>query len=562
MVLVMAHISRNLQTADLSQRTQWYIVIRWFFLLAVAVPGIASLYVFEGWSEQVQRDTILALAALASNGLFYALYKLYKNPTFHTYLVVGWIILDIAIVTFLIFTKGGIESRSPILYTIPILMASAIFGKRATYVTAASCAIVYSSLIVADYHDVIQSVGAFDPTLRSDLPYVINTISFMPAVLLVVAMAVNAITSMLIEKQRQARNSLEELLRAQSIAKLGSWEWDINKNEVTWSDELFKIFGLEDNKPDKITYDSYLQYVHPDDVDEVKKAINRAIKQKRPFAVDHRVVYPDRSYGYIRSEGRPLLNQRGRVVKLAGTAQDVTEMHKLDDARQEFVSLASHQLRTPASGVKSFLSLLLDGYSDEFTKQQRKFIKKAYESNERQLDIIDNLLNLAAIESGQLRLSKKEINLNNLVSKSLPNHRPVARSRGQKISFTRSKEALLVNVDPNHLRMALDNLISNAIKYTPDKGQITVSVYGNKSSAYIDVADTGIGIPANLLPELFQKFRRLHDPASETVGGSGLGLYLAKYIVRLHGGSITVKSRYRHGTTFKIRLKRIRTNNK
>jgi PAS domain S-box-containing protein len=543
----------KVEAIDLSQRTQWYAFVRLIFLLAIAGPGILSVYLLQGWVREVQSDIVLATIALSSNLLFYGLTKIHKNPTYQKYLAAVWIMLDIVLITILIFTKGGIESRSPILYAIPILISAALFGRKAIYISAFSSAVLYVALLLADYFNIIHSVGAINPMLRSDLPYVINSICFFPAILLIIALAVDFITKMLMEKQHQAKENLEALIRAQEIAKLGSWEWDIKNDEIFWSQELFRIFELHDT-PTHLRYKTYLTMLHPDDIKPHRKAITDAIKKKKDFKTTHRILTPDGGVKYVNSEGRPILDDRGKVIMIAGTVQDTTEMYHLDAAKREFVSLASHQLRTPASGVKAFLSLLRDGYAGKLNRKQKNFVQKAFESNNRQLEIIDNLLNLASIESGKLTIHKEVIDIHELIKRCVPDHLPSIKDNKQKLVFNEYKEPVFVNVDPGNLQMAIDNLLSNAIKYSPTKGKITVTVRGTRASAYIEVTDNGIGIARKDVAALFQKFSRLNNPASKTVSGSGLGLYLARYVVKLHGGTITVRSKPSTGTRFTIKL--------
>lgn len=540
-------------TADLLRSVQWYIFVRLLFLMALSIPGILAQYLTEGWNGSIQRDLLLTAAGLGSNVIFYLLAKLHSGKAYLQVVVRLFVTIDIMLVTLLIFIKGGIESRSPVLYTLPILVSAAIFGRRASYVTALGCTAAYVGLIVADYFNIIHSVGAFDPDLRQNLSYAIQSICFFPSIFFVIALAADFITSLLTQKQQQASEHLNNLITAQEIAKLGSWEWDVKQDKITWSPELYKLFDIHPRAID-LKYDTYLQLIHPDDAKLLNKKISSSFKNKQPFKADHRILMADGSLKYIHSEGRPLVDDHGTVVKMSGTAQDVTDMHNLDIAKRDFISLASHQLRTPASGVKAFLSLLLEDHAGELNKKQRAFIAKANDSNNRQLEIIDGLLSLASIQSGKISLKKQPIDLRSLLKQSLSHYQPVRKVKRQRFILNKSKRPVVINVDANHVQMAIDNLISNAIKYTPEKGTITITTRATKTSAYLEVADNGIGIAKQDLPSLFQKFSRLNNPASQTVGGSGLGLYLAKAIVELHGGSITVRSQLGVGTQFRIKL--------
>lgn len=542
------------QSVDMYKSVRWYVVVRLLFLLAIAGPSAAALFIFRGWNEEVQRNVLLAGVTLVSNLLFYVLARLQRySIRYHTYLATIWIISDILLVSTLIFANGGIESRSPILYTIPILMAAAIFGRRAIYMTAAGCALMYSCLIIGDYLNIIHTVGAYNPELRSDLAYVINSATFFSAILLVIGVAVDYITRLLIQKRQQARANAIALARAQEIAKLGSWEWDIKKDTVRWSDELFHIFDVAE-RPTNFDYATYMQLVHPDDSEIVHNTIKKATEQKSQYSLDYRLAMPNGSIKYIHSEGRPLVDAKGKLTKMTGTIQDVTDAHELDTIKRDFVSLASHQLRTPASGVQAFIALLLDGYAGPLNEQQNRFLKRAYDSNTRQLEIIENLLNTAALESGKLSPKRQHVELKALVKDCLPPHQLKATAQHQTLDMKTSKEKIYVTADPALLQMAVDNLISNAIKYTPDKGYVTISVRKAKASAYIEVSDTGLGIAKQDQQALFKKFSRINNPHGQQVSGTGLGLYLAYNVVKLQRGSITVKSKPGKGAAFRIRL--------
>ena len=546
-------MNTSLASNDLRLSIRWYIFVRLLFLFALSVPSIITQYFTEGWSASIQRDLIIFSIGIVVNYIFYFLAKVSSRLPYLQALTRILIIIDITLITALIYTKGGIESRSAILYALPILVSAAIFGRKASYVAALAGASAYVGLITADYLNIIPSIIVFDGALHQDFSYVIQSISFITSTLFILALAADFMTKLLHKKQLQATKHYANLVTAQEIAKLGSWEWDIASDHITWSKELYKLFGIHPHAID-LKYDTYLKLIHPDDAPILHKKISQSVKKKVPFATDHRIVMADNTIKYVRSMGRPQLDSSGAVVKLAGTAQDVTEMHVLDIAKRDFISLASHQLRTPASGVKAFLSLLLDNRAGELTKKQREFVSKANDSNNRQLEIIDALLDLASIQSGKITLQKRKVDLRTMLSRSLVHHRPNLKQKKQRLVVNKPKEAVPINADTTHIQMAIDNLTSNAIKYTPERGKITITIYTTKNHAHLEVADTGIGIAKHDIPLLFQKFNRLNNPASGTVSGSGLGLYLAQAIVQLHNGKITVHSRLGEGARFTIKL--------
>src|SRR5690242_6856941 len=180
---------KKVNVINVLQRTQWYTLVRLFFLLAISVPGVLTIYLLDGFSHQVRIDLAVVIVAIATNLLFYGLTHIHPSDKYLRTLAALGILVDILLISLFIFINGGIESRSPILYAVPILIAAALFGRKAIYIVAAGCAALYVAIIVGDYTNVIHSTGAFDPTLRHNHGYVLNTISFFPAIIGVIALS-------------------------------------------------------------------------------------------------------------------------------------------------------------------------------------------------------------------------------------------------------------------------------------------------------------------------------------------------------------------------------------
>ena len=232
---------------------------------------------------------------------------------------------------------------------------------------------------------------------------------------------------------------------------------------------------------------------------------------------------------------------------------DISERKKSEKAKDEFISLASHQLRTPATGVKQYLNMLLDGYAGALDEQQQIFIRTANDSNERQLKVINSILKTAQIDSGKYSVIKKTQNLAALVKTVLTDLEPVILMRRQQVSHT-IEDDLEVAVDGAELCLALSNIIENASKYSPEAKKITIKARQTKKATVITITDQGVGIDSSDHAKIFEKFTRVDNLVSDTVSGSGLGLYWTKRIVAMHGGSITVKSKLGKGTSFIITL--------
>ncbi len=236
-----------------------------------------------------------------------------------------------------------------------------------------------------------------------------------------------------------------------------------------------------------------------------------------------------------------------RARALADQKEQAVELVK-----DELLSLASHQLRTPATGVKQYLGMLLQGFAGKIPRQQRMLLEKAYASNDRQLQSINEILHMAKINSGHIVLARQEVNITRMLEDIIQEQRPDIENARHNIKLDVPKRPVSLFVDPHMLRMATENVLSNAIKYTPPDGHILVKLRRKAGIIQLVFTDTGIGIKSEDFPKLFKQFSRL--PNDLHVSGTGVGLYLAKHLIELHGGTIEVASIPNKGSTFTIKL--------
>ncbi|HEY5667839.1 MAG TPA: CHASE domain-containing protein [Candidatus Saccharimonadales bacterium] len=230
------------------------------------------------------------------------------------------------------------------------------------------------------------------------------------------------------------------------------------------------------------------------------------------------------------------------------------KQEEVQTAKDDLLSLASHQLRTPATVVKQYVGMLMQGYAGKLTDQQTNMLENAYESNEHQLEIINQLLYVARLDADRIKLRTEKTDVAKLMRNVARDQSQTVAERNLQLTFRLPGQELWAEVDPHYLRMVFDNLLSNAVKYTPDGGTITLSVRRAHGHIVIKVADTGVGIDSSLQSTVFEKFTRVENALSNDVNGSGVGLYLTQKIVQLHHGSIDVKSAVGKGSTFTVRI--------
>jgi PAS domain S-box-containing protein len=250
----------------------------------------------------------------------------------------------------------------------------------------------------------------------------------------------------------------------------------------------------------------------------------------------------------------PIKENNGDVAGAISVFSDRTSERALENAKDEFVSLASHQLRTPATVTKQFLAMFLQGYAGQITDKQRLFLQQAYDNNELGINIIEDLLNITRLESNRFKVANEKIELGDFLRKSIEQHEIFATRGKQTLRLKAPTNHIYVDADPSLVGMAVDNLITNALKYS-DEGDTVIVRLSSGDRAAIAVIDEGIGIKKEDLPKLFERFTRLEDPQKQYVSGTGIGLYLLKKISKKMHATIHVESDYGKGSTFTIEFK-------
>lgn len=231
--------------------------------------------------------------------------------------------------------------------------------------------------------------------------------------------------------------------------------------------------------------------------------------------------------------------------------QKIDELIKLNKSKDEFISIASHQLRTPATTVKQYVAMMLDELGGPISDKQKQLLQKAYESNERQLAIINNLLKVAQVDSNTFSLSQTVTNISQLVRDAVEDIRPMFEESAQTITVT-ADEQIDAYIDDNAIRMVIDNLLENANKYSEKGGKTHVLVKSDEQSVAITVSDIGVGIAEP--DRLFKKFSRVENKLSASVNGTGIGLYWAWSIANMHGGALRYHPNKPAGSVFTLTL--------
>ncbi|MDP2424387.1 MAG: PAS domain S-box protein, partial [Bacteroidales bacterium] len=369
-------------------------------------------------------------------------------------------------------------------------------------------------------------------------------------------------TAELTKTYNELRESKQKLLKAQQVARIGFVDVNLKTNECYWSDEIYRLFGVN---PDKIkpSFESTNQFTHPDDLDFVMKEIGSAIQGIKELDVDHRILRFDGKVLWVHQQAELIRDADGNPDRIIGTLHDITERKRAEEElikakekaeesnrlKSAFLANISHEIRTPMNGILGFAGLLKEpNLSGEM---QEEFISLIEKSGERMLNIINDIVSISKIESGIIEIHLSETNVNKQLEFVYNLMKLNAESKRLKLSFTNSltdKEAI-IKTDSDKFNGIVINLVKNAIKYT-DVGEI---VFGyNKKGEYLEfyVKDTGIGIPNDRQEAIFERFIQADITDKMARQGAGLGLSISKAYVDMLGGKIWVVSEVGKGSTF------------
>ena len=498
----------------------------------------------------------------------------------------------------------------------------------------------------------------------------------------------------IIDQQQQELNELRKqvttikseqtaaLKEAQALTHLGSWQWDVATNDISWSDELYRIYGLKPQERE-IGFEEFISLIHPEDQERVQGVIGAAFSSGKPFDFEHRIILPNKRQRILHGMGKVITDKDGKPARMLGTSQDITEqkvaelalqqsdqrfrtvtrathdlvydlnlhdgtiwfnevlhsnygygtslaentlewwashvhpedalrielelnelLHsdqptwhseyrfqkadgdyitirnrafvlrdstgepmriigsmlditkqkQLDRAKDEFISLVSHQLRTPLTTIRLLSEMLVGGFVGDITAEQKEHTTKITNASIRLIKLVSDILNISRAELDRIKIEPVPTDVNQLIQTYIDEQTPMAEEKGTTITF-KPANLPLISLDPIALGQIIQNLLGNAIHYTkPADGHVDVS-FTKKSNGYIlAVRDNGIGIPRASAGHIFDRFYRAPNTKKVEGEGTGLGLYLVKLITDTFGGSVWFDSKQDQGTTFYVQI--------
>ncbi len=254
---------------------------------------------------------------------------------------------------------------------------------------------------------------------------------------------------------------------------------------------------------------------------------------------------------FITASFTPYLNKFGNIDGIVIVLQDITQHRKLDDMRKEFVANVSHEIRTPITTIKTYSETLIDGVIDD-RDMAIEFLNVIESEADRMTLLVKDLLDLSQFDNKQLKLNLTKTDLIKLINQCIKQNVVLANKKNQVILFDNKPQNFIISADSSRINQVITNIISNAIKYSNDGSTIKITAAEQQDYYVVSIKDSGIGIPKQDLPHIFERFYRVDKARSRAMGGTGLGLAIAKEIIEAHKGKITATSEFGVGTTMTL----------
>ncbi|MGV3510335.1 MAG: PAS domain-containing sensor histidine kinase [Sphingobacteriaceae bacterium] len=399
--------------------------------------------------------------------------------------------------------------------------------------------VIYSGeAFYAKEHEVILVRNGVEETVFVDFVYEpITSIDGKVTSIMVIGIEVTD----KVNARKRIQDSEERARLAVEAAEIGTFDVDLLTGKVLTSDRFNNIFGFNQS----VSWDKYISLIHPDDLEARNEAHKAALKTGVLF-YEIRIIWPDKSIRWIRAQGKAYFNNEGKANRMLGTILDITDYKRLQQQKDDFISVASHELKTPMTSIKASMQLL-DRLikSDPNSQKVPLFMDKVNYNLAKMQQLVESLLNVSKISSGQLGLQKTIFNVADMINDCCDH----VRMMGEYELKVTGDISIDIFADKYKIDQVVVNLVNNSIKYAPESKTIVLNVSEDEAWVKVAVIDSGPGIPASKIPHLFERYYRV-DSSGFQYSGLGLGLYISADIIERHGGKIGVESREGEGSTF------------
>jgi len=370
-----------------------------------------------------------------------------------------------------------------------------------------------------------------------------------------ITVVVHDITPHLSELE-QVKETQRQLAEAQQIARFGSWEWDIITNKFHWTDEMYKLFSLE---PQKILVDNdtLIEKAQTEDKEKIKEFIATSLGDGSGI-LDFRIVNPEsKATQWLHVTSKTFYDAAHKPLRMVGTVHDVTHEKEIDEVKTQFLSLASHQMRGPLTTINWNAEMLLQQQVEGLSESQKKYIQELYNASKRIVLLTNDLLTVSELELGRMPFKPEKLSLSKIAKRVLEDYERTIAEKKINFKETYAEQLPEIETDLFLLKTIFHELIANAVNYTPPEGTIAmnISIDPKRANTFlIAISDSGYGIPQADQEKVFSKMFRATNAKTKVMGGTGLGLYIVKLILKVNGGEIWFSSEENKGSTFYVAI--------
>lgn len=344
-------------------------------------------------------------------------------------------------------------------------------------------------------------------------------------------------------KMMQLREVNEQLSLALDAGKLGSYDVNILTGVMSCTTQCKANYGLDEQAV--FNFPDLINMIVPEHRDYMQEQVNMAMMNDTVYNAEYEIMWPDGSRNWIQASGKPKRDEEGNVIRMVGITQNITERKSAEQRKDDFLSIASHELKTPITTLKGSLQLLERMKNDPSGPMFPRLIESSNKSMQKINNLVDDLLNMHRFSEGHLRLDKTMFNIAGLLDLCC-NH---VRIAGKHELIVEGDRELTMYADEHRIDQVIVNFVNNAVKYAPEGQRIYLQVSREKDMARVAVKDTGPGISADHLPHLFDRYWRVSHSGPKYTG-LGLGLYICAEIIKRHDGQIGADSEIGKGSTF------------
>lgn len=357
------------------------------------------------------------------------------------------------------------------------------------------------------------------------------------------------------ELEKQLRETIQ---RYELIFKATNdvlYDLDLTTGVVTWNEALYTQYGYAKTKATN-TLEWWAGHIHPDDALQLEDKMSAWLEGKTDtWHAEYRFKKADGNYIYVSDRGVVHRDPDGTPLRIIGSFLDITEQKQLARAKDEFISLVSHQLRTPLSAIRIYSEMLENEMFGPMDDNQKMPLRHIADSSVKLIKLVDNILNISRLESGHIVSEPEPHDINALLQEHVNDVMPLAIEKGVTVTFTPDTSIKKVPIDTTILGQVVHNLLTNAIRYSkPGQGIVEVTIAHQNDGYLLSVHDNGIGIPRSARPQIFNRFFRADNTTNLNEHGTGLGLYLIKLMTETTGCNIWFESSRGKGTTFFVHI--------